>query len=283
MNTFLKLLRLVKIEHTLFSLPFVWVGFVLGIRDGGVFSWLSALWVFLALLFARNAAMSFNRWADRHIDKRNSRTQAREIPSGQLSAGRVFVFAILNSALFIIVSGLLNPLCLYLSPVVLLIVLGYSYTKRFSSLCHFFLSLGIALAPIGAYLAVTQSFHILPVLFGGVIFTWISGFDILYALQDEGFDREEGLYSMPVLLGTMGALLLSALLHLLTVITMWLIGQFWIDYPMYWVGMALFSVLLLYEHLLIGKGNLEKIDLAFGVLNAVGGSLYGLAVIVTVW
>jgi|GEM_PF-88652 len=207
-------LSLIKFSHTIFALPFALLGFFLAVLDAGSLQLRELLLVILCMVFARSAAMAFNRWQDRDIDGKNPRTAVREIPAGVISSRAALGFIVLNCGLFILCAGLLNPLCLWLSPVALLVILGYSYTKRFTYLCHFVLGLGLALAPVGAYLAVTAQWALLPVLYGVVVLLWVAGFDIIYALQDEGFDREEALFSIPVRLGTVNALRLGRLLHL---------------------------------------------------------------------
>nr|WP_262915245.1 UbiA-like polyprenyltransferase [Niabella ginsengisoli] len=199
--------------------------------------------VILCMIFARSAAMAFNRYLDRSFDAKNPRTAVREIPAGLLKAERVLWFTI-NSILFITCTYFINPICFYLSPIALAVVLGYSYTKRFTPLCHLVLGLGLSLAPIGAYLAVTGSFDLLPVLFSFAVIFWVSGFDIIYALQDEDFDRNNKLYSIPSVLGKKRALHVSELLHLLSIICVVIAGikgQFgWL----YWGGVTVFVSIL---------------------------------------
>ncbi|MEO1437101.1 MAG: UbiA-like polyprenyltransferase, partial [Bacteroidota bacterium] len=187
-----KYLSLIKFSHTIFALPFALIGFFIAYAEtGSGFSWMIFLLVLGCMVFARSAAMAFNRYLDRDIDAQNPRTAGREIPSGQLKASNVLLFVLINSLLFVVCTFFINPLCFYLSPIALLVILGYSYTKRFTWLCHFVLGLGLALAPIGAYLAVTGEFDWLPLLYSVVVLSWVSGFDIIYALQDEGFDKSQ--------------------------------------------------------------------------------------------
>lgn len=200
-----KYLSLIKFSHTIFAMPFACVGFGLGITDQwGSFQdvdlsdWIwKGLGVVACMVFARSAAMAFNRYLDRNIDAMNPRTAMREIPAGLISPKRALTFTLINSILFVAAAGLINPLCFLLSPVALLVVLGYSYTKRFTALCHLILGIGLSLSVIGAYLAVTGSFSLMPIIFSFVVLTWVSGFDILYAMQDESFDRAQSLHSVP--------------------------------------------------------------------------------------
>ncbi|HUH33779.1 MAG TPA: UbiA-like polyprenyltransferase, partial [Daejeonella sp.] len=197
-----KYLSLVLFAHTVFALPFAFIGFFLAVTTTGhEFTWVKLLLMILCMVFARNAAMSFNRYLDREIDAQNPRTVIRDIPAGRVSSNEALIFTIINSLLFIGATFFINPLCLALSPVALAVVLGYSYTKRFTPLCHLVLGSGLALAPIGAYLVVTGEFALLPIFFSLAVLCWVSGFDIIYALQDEEFDRENGLKSIPAWLG----------------------------------------------------------------------------------
>ncbi|MCK5730628.1 MAG: putative 4-hydroxybenzoate polyprenyltransferase, partial [Draconibacterium sp.] len=194
--------KLVKFEHTIFAMPFALIGFFFALEQNGASISFKLLGlVMLCMIFARNAAMGFNRYLDRKIDKLNPRTAVREIPSGILSPKSVLFFVILNSILFVVATWFINSLCFYLSPVALFVILFYSFTKRFTPLCHFVLSLGLAIAPVGAYLAVAGKFEWLPVVTGFIVFFWVSGFDIIYALQDEEFDKELKLKSIPTLFG----------------------------------------------------------------------------------
>lgn len=227
--------------------------------------------------------MAFNRYVDKEIDKSNPRTAPREIPSGIIKPKSALVFVIINSLLFIITTKFINNLCFYLSPLALLLVLGYSFTKRFSSLCHFILGLGLSLAPIGAYLAVTEQFAWLPLLFSFAVLCWVSGFDIIYALQDIEFDKSKHLFSIPVLLGINKALLLSIILHVATSLFILFAGYyagfgFW-----YWIGCGLFIGLLFYQHFLVKPGDLSKVNLAFFTTNGIASVIFALFVSVELW
>ena len=272
-------LSLIKFSHTIFAMPFAFIGFFLATKSYE-FERITLLYVVLCMVFARSAAMAFNRYIDRDIDKVNDRTaQIREIPNGTITAKNALLFVIINSLLFIGITYLINPLCLALSPVALLIILGYSYTKRFTALCHLVLGLGLALAPIGAYLAVSGEFAIIPILFSFVVLFWVSGFDIIYSLQDEEFDKTQKLHSIPVLLGKKNALTLSNFLHFISVITLMFTGTIGDFGKWYWIGFCIFSALLIYQHTLVKHNNLSKINLAFFTTNGIASVIFGAFVI----
>jgi len=281
-------LSLVKFSHTIFALPFALLGFFLAVLDEGELSWRKLLLVILCMVFARSAAMAFNRWQDRDIDGKNPRTAVREIPAGTISSRAALIFVGINCAFFMAAAGLLNPLCLALSPVALLVILGYSYTKRFTYLCHFVLGLGLALAPIGAYLAVTAEWALLPVLYGLVVLLWVSGFDIIYALQDEGFDREESLFSIPVRLGTVNALRLGRFLHLVcAAVLLFALYRQAAWYPEFewlcFLAGGVFLAALAYQHTLVKAGDLSRINLAFFTTNGVASVVFGLGSILDIY
>ncbi len=273
-------LSLVKFSHTIFAMPFALIGFFLAVQfTSAVFEWHLLLKVVLCMVFARNAAMAFNRFIDRNIDQKNPRTAIREIPAGVIKANAALWFVILNSIAFVITTYFINPLCLALSPVALAVVLGYSITKRFTALCHLILGLGLSLAPIGAYLAVTGEFHIVPLLFSFAVLFWVGGFDIIYALQDEDFDRENDLFSIPVWLGKPKALNLSNVLHAITAGLLFAAGQIGDFHWLYWIGFAIFNGLLFYQHTLVKPNDLSKIDLAFFTTNGVASVVFASFVI----
>lgn len=274
-----KYLSLIKFSHTVFALPFAIIGFCLAIYSGNAVFNLQKLFLVIAcMVFARSAAMAFNRFIDRKFDAQNPRTAIREIPAGEISANAALVFVILSAAAFVLSAFLINKLCFYLSPVALLVILGYSYTKRFTPLCHLVLGLGLSLAPIGAYLALTERFDILPLIFSGIVFLWVSGFDIIYALQDEEFDRSKNLRSIPVLMGKKSALRLSEVMHLSAasaVIVAFLYGSFsWL----YIAGAVIFIGLLIYQHLIVKPNDLSRVNLAFGTTNGVASVLFSIFV-----
>ena len=289
MSTVKNYLSLIKFSHTLFALPFAMIGFFLGIYhqeqfpDAGPLSFSVLLVKFVLVLFcmitARSAAMAFNRFLDRHFDAQNPRTAIREIPKGILAASSVLRFVIVCCLLFMLACWFINPLCFFLSPVALFVILFYSYTKRFTALCHLVLGVGLSLAPIGAFLAVTGHFAILPLLFSGAVICWVSGFDIIYALQDEEFDKTQHLYSIPASLGKKNALFVSSLLHVasaLFVIAAGLQGDFgyW-----YWPGMLLFTGMLIYQHAIVKPQDLSRVNLAFMTANGIASVMFALFVI----
>jgi 4-hydroxybenzoate polyprenyltransferase len=232
------------------------------------------------MIFARSAAMAFNRYIDRDIDSANSRTaKVREIPNGSIKASSALIFVIINSFLFISTTYLINSVCFVLSPIALLVILGYSYTKRITALCHLILGLGLALAPIGAYLAVSGVFAITPLLFSAAILFWVSGFDIIYSLQDEEFDKQQELYSIPVLIGKKNAINLSNFFHFLTFIALAFAGNLGDFDNLYWIGLSIFSFLLVYQHTLVKHNDLSKLNLAFFTTNGIASIIFGLFVI----
>lgn len=273
-------LSLVKISHTIFSLPFAFIGFFLAISNRIYsFDYFVLLLVIISVFFARNAAMSFNRYLDRYIDKKNPRTTAREIPSEILKPGSVLVFTIANSILFITTTFFINDLCFYLSPLALFVVLGYSYTKRFTYLSHLILGLGLSLSPIGAYLAVTGTFDFLPLLFSTVVLFWVAGFDIIYALQDDDFDRSQNLKSVPAFLGKKKSLLFSIILHAFSVIFIVIAGLAGHFHYLYWIGTIIFTALLVYQHSIIKHDDLKRINLAFFTTNGIASIIFAIFVI----
>jgi 4-hydroxybenzoate polyprenyltransferase len=240
---------------------------------------LNFILVVLCMITARSAAMAFNRYLDKNFDAKNPRTAIREIPAGIISANSALRFVIFNCIAFLICSWFINKVCFLLSPVALFVILFYSYTKRFTALCHLVLGLGLSLAPIGAYLAVTGAFDILPVLFSFAVLFWVSGFDIIYALQDVDFDRAQKLYSIPSVLGKQKALHVSELLHFFSaslVITIGLIAGFgWI----YWAGVAVFTGMLIYQHSIVKPTDLRRVNLAFMTANGIASVVFAIFVI----
>lgn len=279
-------LSLVKFSHTIFAMPFAMVGFFVGTTvAGGELSWQKLILVVLCMVFARSAAMAFNRWLDRYIDAANPRTIVREIPAGLISANAARSFVIVNALLFIGCTWFINPLCFWLSPVALLVVLGYSYTKRFTWMCHLVLGLGLSLAPIGAYLAVTGHFDWIPVLYSGAVLLWVAGFDVIYALQDEDFDRAQRLYSMPSFFGKKDALRLSEWMHVGTAFLMILAARHLVTAApqtgwLLWTGTGVFLVLLTYQHFLVKPNDLSRVNLAFFTTNGIASLLFGTIVVI---
>jgi len=282
-------LSLIKFSHTIFALPFAMLGFFLAtLESTDGLNWRLFLLVLLCMVFARSAAMAFNRYLDRDIDKQNPRTAVREIPAGVISARSALAFVIINCLLFIAVTWFINPICFYLSPIALLVILGYSYTKRFTFLCHFVLGLGLSLAPIGAYLAVQGAFALLPVLYSVAVLLWVSGFDIIYALQDDEFDRSLNLNSVPVAMGRKGALRLSSVLHLVcAAVIVFAAVMLYQAYPafgwLHWLAAAIFIGLLIYQHTLVKPTDLSKVNLAFFTTNGVASLVFGGLVILDMY
>ena len=278
-------LSLIKFSHTIFALPFALVGFFLASKQepGSEISWRLFGLVLLCMVFARSAAMAFNRYVDRDIDSRNPRTATREIPAGVISAQNALFFVLANCVLFVLCTWFINPLCFYLSPVALAVVLGYSYTKRFTALCHFVLGVGLALAPLGAYLAVSGAFALLPLVYSFVVLFWVAGFDIIYALQDEEFDRQLGLNSIPARLGKKRALLVANVLHILTALLVIFAGEYADGGLFFWIGALIFISLLIYQHQLVKPQDLSRVNLAFFTTNGIASTIFGTLVILDLW
>jgi len=272
-----KYLSLVLFAHTIFAMPFAFIGFFLAITTTDhPFSWMKLVFMILCMAFARNAAMAFNRYLDRNFDKKNPRTAVRDIPAGRIPAKNAFIFTLINCVLFIFTTYFINPLCFYLSPIALAVVLGYSFTKRFTPLCHLILGLGLGLAPIGAYLVVTGEFALLPIFFSLAVICWVSGFDIIYSLQDDEFDKTENLYSIPTALGRKNALLVSSILHVFSVIFV-IIPLFYAHLGYFYVlGILFFIGLLIYQHRLVKPDDLSKVNLAFGTTNGIASVIFAI-------
>jgi 4-hydroxybenzoate polyprenyltransferase len=315
MSTVKNYLSLIRFSHTIFAMPFAMIGFALGVypivermrwekttnfKEGWhafiipnnvldpsqapITGWQIAErlgLVILCMIFARSAAMAFNRWLDVKWDAMNPRTAIREIPRGIISKNSALRFVAASSVAFIICTWFINPLCFGLSFVALGVVLGYSYTKRFTPLCHLVLGLGLSLAPIGAYLAVTGHFALLPILFSLSVIFWVSGFDIIYALQDEEFDKSHQLYSMPSWLGKANALHVSEFLHILSIVCVVSAGVYshggfgwW-----YWAGVAVFIGMLVYQHAIVRPNDLSRVNLAFMTANGIASVVFAVFVI----
>ncbi|SFH17405.1 UbiA-like polyprenyltransferase [Pedobacter insulae] len=276
-----KYFSLVLFAHSIFAMPFALIGFFLGVTTtSNPFNWYLLALVILCMVFARNAAMAFNRYLDRNIDAKNPRTLMRDIPAGKVSANEALLFVIVNCVLFIAATAFINPLCFYLSPVALFVVLFYSYTKRFTALCHLVLGLGLSLAPIGAYIAVTGHFNIVPLFYSFAVLFWVSGFDIIYALQDEGFDREENLHSIPATMGIKNALRLSVVLHVLSAICV-ILPLFYTSFSwVYYIGIAFFCSMLIYQHLLVKPNDISKVDRAFATTNGYASVIFAICFLV---
>ena len=271
---------LVKFSHTVFAMPFALIGFSLAVaRPEYDLSIRLLLLVILCMIFARNTAMGFNRLADKEFDALNPRTRKREIPSGIISARAAAVFVIFNAVLFIVTTGFINRLTLILSPVALLVIIGYSLTKRITSLCHFVLGLGLSLAPIGAYISVTGKFSILPLIYSFIVLSWVSGFDIIYALQDDEFDRSTQLHSLPSATGRKKALAISIFVHILTFALVLTAGFYNKSGVLFWTGATLFTLLLVYQHSIVSHDDISKVTLAFGTTNGIASIIFAVFVI----
>ncbi|MBN9380866.1 MAG: UbiA family prenyltransferase [Chitinophagaceae bacterium] len=307
MSTVKSYLSLIRFSHTIFAMPFAMIGFFLGVTQvvvSVVPGWHTTIYsphadpsylkyvpqniieaairfllVVACMVFARSAAMAFNRWLDVKWDALNPRTAIREIPAGIISKNSALRFVIFNCVGFIVCTWFINPLCFALSFVALAVVLGYSYTKRFTPFCHLVLGVGLSLAPIGAFLAVTGHFALLPILFSFAVIFWVSGFDIIYALQDEEFDKSQKLYSMPAWLGKAKALKVSEFLHLLStlcVVAAGLYGHFGLSF---WAGVTVFMGMLVYQHILVKPNDLSRVNLAFMTANGIASVVFAIFVI----
>jgi len=271
--------RMIKFSHSIFALPFALAAFFLAtLRQG--FEAPKLFWVIVAMVGARSAAMGFNRWIDAEIDGKNPRTAGREIPAGALLRTEVLAFVIMSSASLIGAAWQLNPLCLALSPVALAIVFGYSFTKRFTMLSHAVLGLSLAIAPVGAWLAVRGQFEITPIPLGLAVLFWVGGFDILYSCQDVDFDRGHALHSIPARLGVPRALMLARAAHVLAIL---LLGAVALVEPLhlflYGAGLVVIAALFVYEHSLVSADDLSKINAAFFTVNGWIGVLYLITVV----
>ena len=302
MNRVKNYLSLIKFAHTIFAMPFALIGFFLGYlalensidNKWGQFEltkvelhtitekefyFIKFILVILCMIFARSAAMAFNRWLDASFDKKNPRTAIREIPSGVIKSGNALWFVILSCIAFILCCWFINRVCFYLSFVALFVILFYSYTKRFTAFCHLVLGVGLSLAPIGAYLAVTGSFSFLPVLFSLTVLFWVSGFDIIYALQDEEFDRAQQLHSIPAAIGKKRALRVAEFSHLLSAVSVVYAGQYGHFGIYYWIGVVIFIGLLIYQHLLVKPTDLSKVNMAFFTTNGIASVVFAVFVL----
>jgi 4-hydroxybenzoate polyprenyltransferase len=278
-------LRLVKFSHTIFAMPFAMIGFTYAVKCGNhsfsePWHWAVLLaQVVLCMVFARNTAMGFNRWADWRIDAENPRTAEREIPAGVISPKKALVFVVVNAILFVATASSINLLTAVLSPVALAVVMFYSYCKRFTSLAHLVLGLSLGIAPVGAYIAVTGEFALAPCILSVLVMTWCGGFDIIYALQDAEFDRKRGLHSIPSRFSARTSLLFSTLLHAISAgaliwFTSFLPGRWYL-----WVGVAIFTFLLGLQHYLVTPTKQKNIGIAFGTLNGLASVTLAIFVI----
>jgi 4-hydroxybenzoate polyprenyltransferase len=257
--------RMVKLSHSVFALPFALASAVLA--GGGSVPARTLLWIVVAMIGARSAAMGFNRLADQAIDARNPRTANRELPRGVLSRASVWAFVVASAALLVVAAAMLNPLCLALAPVALAVVFGYSYTKRFTSLSHVVLGLALAIAPVGAWLAVRGRFDATPIVLGLGVLCWVAGFDTIYSCQDAAFDRDAGLHSLPARLGVAGALRLARVFHVIAAVHLFALYRLEPLHPIYLAGVAAVVCGLVYEHSLVRADDLSRVDAAFFLVN----------------
>lgn len=288
MNTITKYARLVKFSHTIFAMPFALMSFVYAVEsspenlsNSNPYWWgVLLVQVILCMVFARNVAMGFNRWADRKIDAKNPRTASREIPAGVISSRAAIWFVVINAVLFVVTAVTINSLTALLSPVALLVVMAYSYCKRFTSLAHMVLGLSLAIAPVGAYIAVRGEFALVPCVLALLVMTWCGSFDIIYALQDREFDKKEGLHSIPSKFSVRTSLYISIALHVVSVAAL-----VWFVYLMprsVWIviGAALFAAIIILEHVLVTPSRQRNIGIAFGTLNGLASTTLAVFVIV---
>ena len=288
MNTITKYARLVKFSHTIFAMPFALMSFVYAVKsspenmlNSNPYWWAILLvQVVLCMVFARNVAMGFNRWADREIDAKNPRTASREIPAGVISARAAMWFVVGNAVLFVATAATINWLTAVLSPVALLVVMAYSYCKRFTSLAHMVLGLSLSIAPVGAYIAVRGEFAVVPCVLALLVMTWCGSFDIIYALQDREFDQQQGLHSIPSKFSVRTSLNISVALHAVSIAALvWFVyllpQSVWI-----WIGAALFAGIIVLEHILVTPTRQRNIGIAFGTLNGLASTVLAIFVII---
>ena len=292
MNKVKNYLSLIKFSHTIFAMPFALLGFVMGVFylqkqsvnnvESGIttlsnyFNSHAIIFVYIigCMVFARSAAMAFNRYLDREFDAKNPRTAIREIPKGLISASSALRFTMLNSILFVGVAYMINITCFLLSPIALLVILGYSYTKRFTSLCHIVLGIGLSLAPTGAFIAVTQTIDVAVVFLSLAVVGWVAGFDIIYSLQDDEFDTSQGLLSIPTALGRKKALLFSRGLHTITVVFLFMSGFTFGFGVLFTVGAILFTGLLIYQQSIVKHDDLSRVNIAFMTSNGIASIVF---------
>lgn len=291
MPTFKNYLSLIKFSHTIFAMPFAMIGFVLGYKkyfykaeyNHKISSgYLTFILIIICMISARSAAMAFNRYLDRSFDAKNPRTAIREIPAGVISAKNALTFTIICCLVFIASCYFINTKVLLLSPIALFVILFYSYTKRFTALCHLVLGLGLSLAPIGAYLAVTATFELLPILFSLIVLFWVSGFDIIYALQDESFDKENKLHSIPSILGKTRALWVSRTLHLIAILIVLFIGFYHLPHLLFGLGALVFIAMIIYQQSIVKPTDLSKVNIAFMTSNGIASIVFSIFVILDI-
>ena len=262
LNKIKKFSSLVRISHLVITSPFAILGYFIGTLEVG-FNLLTFIEVCLCILFARNAAMSFNRWADREFDKANPRTAQRDIPQGRVSTKEAVWFTVINSALFIVTAYFINSLCFYLSPVALVMLLGYSLTKRSMWLSNAALGVALAIGPVGGYIAVTGKLELVILLLGAITLFWSLGFEIIYAMQDREFDLKTGLHSIPTRFGVRKSLVISALSHAIAIYGVYIVGLLASCGVVYWIGSGVFTLLIVAQHFMVTPTNLNRLNQAF--------------------
>lgn len=270
---------LITFSHTIFALPFAIIGFFTAIKMGYIFHTVLLVYVLLAMFFARSAAMAFNRWIDADIDKLNPRTKNREIPKGILRPSIVLWVTIFNCIAFCTICFFINHFCFYLSFLALAIVLVYSYTKRFTFWCHAVLGLGLGLAPIGGFLAVAGAFEIIPVLYGIAVLFWVGGFDIIYALQDIHFDRDNKLHSIPAYFGVSGAFWIARIFHIISVLCLIFVYFLGSVGVIYLISVLIFTLCIFYQYTKVKKNDFSNINKDFLTFNGWASILFMIGVL----
>lgn len=281
MKNFFAFIKMIKLEHSLFALPFAFVGMILAAN--GLPSWNIILWVVVAMVGARSAAMGVNRYADAEIDARNPRTASREIPAGNISKKATLFYILVSLALYFTAAFMLNRLTAVLSPIPVLIFILYAYAKRFTNFCHVILGIALGLAPMCAWIAVTGSIDTAPFILGGAVILWVAGFDILYAIQDIEYDRKEGLHSIPAVFGTGGSLIIARILHFAAICLFISLMAFTNLGYIYLAGVLLSGALMAYEHSLVSKDDLSKLNMAFFNMNAYISITIMIFTIIDIW
>jgi 4-hydroxybenzoate polyprenyltransferase len=272
------ILEMIKFEHTIFAMPFALTSAVVAAK--GFPTWPVLLWILVAMVGARSAAMAFNRIVDGRIDAANPRTSERAIPKGLVSTAEAWVFTIISAGVFVLAAAMLNRLALALSPVALAVVLGYSLTKRFTSMSHLVLGLALGIAPVGAWIAVQGKFALAPIVLSAAVVLWTAGFDVIYSLQDVEFDRKMGLFSLPKRLGVARALFVSRLMHVFVVGLLAFLGVAAGLGAVYYVGVGVIGLFLAWEHSLVSPKDLSRVNVAFFTMNGcVSLSLFVFAVV----
>ena len=259
------ILEMIKFEHTVFALPFAVMSAFIAAR--GLPSVDKLGWILVAMVGARSCAMAFNRLADAELDSRNPRTSMRAIPAGLITKSAVWIFTLISAGLLVFAAWRLNPLAFALSPIAIAVIMGYSYTKRFTALSHFWLGLALSISPVGAWIAINGRFDWTPIVLCLVVLLWTAGFDIIYACQDVNFDRQHGLHSIPAKIGIRWALWLSSALHIIAVLLLFSIPHLVELGFFYYIGVGIVLLIFIYEHAIVKPTDLSRVNLAFFTLN----------------